>query len=157
MNKCRRRLARRRRAERGIPARFLRLARGDLAAARGWAALSRVVTTNSDRAEDAPAVHSGDGWEGRIEGFCPVQGHGVVDGRGWYFRARHDAWSFEVWESGPLPSDGHGGYRLPTESADWWLEGDDDDASWMRFSVAWGLIEAGIAAWRARPAPPEEP
>lgn len=110
---------------------------------------------NWNQAADDSPVRSGVGWEGRIEGFCPVQGHGVVDGRGWYFRARHDAWSFEVWESGPLPSDGHGGYRLPTESADWWLEGDDDDASWMRFSAAWGLIESGIAAWRTRPAASE--
>lgn len=44
-------------------------------------------------------------WTGRLpegvtvdefDGFCPVQGHGSLDGLRWYFRARHQHWQFHV-------------------------------------------------------------
>jgi hypothetical protein len=101
-----------------------------------------------DKAEDAPPTRDGDGWRGRIEGFCPVQGYGEVDGLTWYFRARHDAWSFEVWRE-PFQANG----RLPEPDALWatfdeYGEG-DHDASWMPFSHAWKYIEESIAKGRA--------
>lgn len=34
-----------------------------------------------------------------LGGSCPVQGEGTVDGREWYFRARGQEWSFEVYSS----------------------------------------------------------
>lgn len=33
-----------------------------------------------------------------LEGFCPVQAEGIVNGQPWYFRARGDHWSFVVYE-----------------------------------------------------------
>lgn len=59
--------------------------------------LATHVRTESAKARDASPDKSGEGWEGSIDGFCPVQGQGTVDGLNWYFRARHSAWSFEVW------------------------------------------------------------
>ncbi|MCG8460697.1 MAG: hypothetical protein MI919_30815, partial [Holophagales bacterium] len=45
-----------------------------------------------------------------VFGSAPVQPLGTVDGRDFYFRARHDAWSAEVADSlGMLPSDGFSG------------------------------------------------
>ena len=34
--------------------------------------------------------------EGKLSGFCPVQGVGTVAGHRFYFRARHDSWTFAV-------------------------------------------------------------
>jgi hypothetical protein len=31
-----------------------------------------------------------------LGGSCPVQGEGMVNGRPFYFRARHDHWSFAI-------------------------------------------------------------
>jgi hypothetical protein len=39
------------------------------------------------------------GLTGRFGGECPVQGYGEIDGKHWYFRARCDYWSFEVYEN----------------------------------------------------------
>lgn len=94
--------------------------------------------------EDAPAERSGAGWQGAVYGFCPVQGHGTVDGLSWYFRARHDEWRFEVWRE-PFGPYGH----LPAGDPIWKVETDyDGDASWMPISVAWALIEQCIAMGR---------
>lgn len=110
--------------------------------------LATHIRAECDKAEDAPPTRDGDGWRGRIEGFCPVQGYGEVDGLTWYFRARHDAWSFEVWRE-PFQPDG----RLPEPNAMWMAEAEygegDHDASWMPFSHAWQYIEASIATGRA--------
>lgn len=44
--------------------------------------------------------------EYEIWGSAPVQALGTVLGREFYFRSRHDEWSFEVaLENGELPSD----------------------------------------------------
>ena len=112
--------------------------------------LVTAIRTNSAAATDAPAVREGPGWSGMIGGFCPVQGYGNVDGMNWYFRARGDAWSFEVWDA-PF---GDGG-KLPVGDPLWLAEADygegDYDASWMPFSHAWRFIEESIALFRARP------
>lgn len=111
--------------------------------------LATSVRENAAIAEDAPFERTGEGWEGRIGGFCPVQGDGTVDGKTWYFRARHDEWSFEVWDESLGPEG-----RLPTSEPRWWVvspygEG-DHDASWMPFSHAWRFIDESIAAGRAQ-------
>lgn len=52
-----------------------------------------------------------------LGGNCPVQGDGTVDSHRWYFRARGEAWSFEVWAEGiGIPvDDGNLGWDLPME------------------------------------------
>lgn len=121
-----------------------------MSAKDGWAALGDRVRAACERKEDAPPERTGDGWEGKIDGFCPVQGKGTVDGMWWYFRARHDEWSFEVWRS-PFGPNG----ELPRSETVWstasrYVDG-DGDASWMPFSHAWGYIEQSIAALRTAP------
>lgn len=93
--------------------------------------------------EDAPGERTGGGWKGSVGGQCPVQGEGTVDGLSWYFRARHDEWSFEVWR-GPFREDG----ELPIGDPIWSARGEANDASWMRMSEAWSLIEAAIETGR---------
>jgi len=109
--------------------------------------LVTAIRENSAKAKDAPTMREGPGWAGMIEGFCPVQGFGNVDGLNWYFRARHDAWSFEVWRE-PFGIDG----ALPDGDPIWSADGEygdgEHDASWMPFSVAWQYIEASIATGR---------
>ena len=79
-----------------------------------------------------------------------MQGFGVVDGRGWYFRARWEEWGFKVYDA-PLLMDQWGYERLPDSGPEWSVYGESDgDASWMPFSEAWGHIETSIAAWRSR-------
>ena len=113
--------------------------------------LAVAIRKNCAVAEDAPPTRDGDGWRGKLEGFCPVQGYGDVDGLTWYFRARHDAWSFEVWRV-PFRSDNETGGCLPVEDPVWMAEAEygdaEHDASWMPFSHAWQFIEACIATGR---------
>lgn len=106
------------------------------------------IRKNVAQAEDAPSVREGDGWAGMLEGFCPVQGYGHVDTFNWYFRARHESWSFETYSA---PFGPHG--ELPEEEAIVWETRADYgtetfDASWMPFSDAWRFIEESIAAFR---------
>lgn len=141
MNRTRRRLAKRRRALRGVKVTVFS-AGGTVGKIRAWDRVAKSIRASVDECEDAPAARAGEGWDGEIEGFCPVQGLGHVDGFSWYFRARHEEWRFEV-------------YDAPFPCADLFfeVEGDaDGDASWMPFSEAWRHIESSIAAFRAREA-----
>lgn len=109
---------------------------------------AKALQAACDEAEDAPAEKSGDGWKGSIGGFAPVQGDGQVDGKFWYFRARHDSWSFEVYTKSCRT-------ELPDESPLWETSGKYGNASWMKLSEAWGLIEASLAKYRRdRTTPP---
>lgn len=110
-------------------------------------ALGKAIREQCARKEDAPANREGDGWKGSIYGFCPVQGEGTVDGMWWYFRARHDSWSFEVWRKSFGP-DGSLPDGPPIWSADAEYDDGDGNASWMPFSHAWQCIEASIATGR---------
>ena len=77
-------------------------------------------------------------YDARFEvwGACPVQALGSVLGRELYFRARHDAWTFEVADHrGLLPSDGYG------DSDGFCREGDYTNASWMPLRSAVTIIE----------------
>ena len=89
---------------------------------------------------------SGDGWQGRVYGQAPVQGTGIVDGLPWYFRAKHDEWSFVL--AGSPSAD-------PLEvgaSESGWSAGEPYggrfEASYMPESVAWEFIEQCIAKHR---------
>lgn len=120
-------------------------------ARRAWDRVAKSILASVDECEDATAVRAGDGWDGEIFGFCPVQGLGHVDGFSWYFRARWEEWRFEVYDA-PFRCDG-GGRRLPDADPFFEVGGDaDGDASWMPFSEAWRHIESSIVAFRAREA-----
>lgn len=109
---------------------------------------AKAIRETCEEKEDVPAEREGQGWNGKIQGFCPVQGYGVVDGLNWYFRARHSGWSFEAWRE-PFGEQG----ALPSADPLWWCQEDygegDYDASWMPLSDAWGYVEASIKAGRA--------
>lgn len=106
---------------------------------------AKAIRKQCEEAEDAPADRSGEGWAGIIGGFCPVQGHGHVDGRFWYFRARYDEWRFEVY-SEPCDADLPGDDKLVWSREDEYLG--PTSAGWMRFSEAWRFIEQSIDAFR---------
>lgn len=40
--------------------------------------------------------------KGRLDGFCPVQGEGTILDFPFYFRARHDEWSFAISEQAEI-------------------------------------------------------
>jgi hypothetical protein len=76
-----------------------------------------------------------------------VQGYGTADGFTWYFRARHFAWTFDVWDV-PFQENGW----LP-DAPEVFSTGDEHhNASWMPYPEAWAAIEQSIAAFRAREA-----
>ena len=93
---------------------------------------------------------SGNGWHGAITGRAPVQGWGRVDGHPWYFRARGDAWSFEIADDLELDE-----AVLPVvddENAGWLVEedwGTWPKASYMDPDIAWSIVEACIARFRS--------
>lgn len=109
-------------------------------------AMQRILAPALERLEDAPAERVEDGWQGQLYGACPVQGQGDVDGFHWYFRARHDAWSFEVYST-PFEADGG---LPPDHTRVWDVEGEAGDASWMPYSEAWQRIAESITSFRRR-------
>ncbi len=115
----------------------------------------KAIRAQCDEQDDAPGEREGDGWKGEIGGSCPLQGHGSVDDRFWYFRARHDEWRFEVYTK---PCD----HELPGDDDMVWdmygsYTGDAHNAGWMKHSEAWVIIESKIAAFRrSTSAPPKE-
>ena len=77
---------------------------------------------------------------GRITGYAPVQGAGTVNGHQFYFRARHDEWSFAVSEDPKIdPVD----IQLPdvAEQHGFLVEGTDYNASYLDLSEAQKIIE----------------
>lgn len=118
-----------------------------------WEKFGRSIRKSVDAmVGEAPKEKSGPGWMGVLDGACPVQGDGFVDGLPWYFRARHEEWRFAV-ASTPEGDAvdawaGEGGFLS---------EGEHDNASWMPYAEAWALIECSIAEFRSWKAlPPEE-
>ena len=81
-----------------------------------------------------------------IGGNCPVQAEGRFDSKAFYFRARHDFWSFEV---GPK--------ETPWHCEEWEMEGDygtGEEAGWMPMHDALTLICDCVEAYRAEHAAP---
>ena len=75
-----------------------------------------------------------------IGGQCPVQSEGTLDGIPYYFRARHENWSFSVGPD-PLMDD--------IESLNFWVsglykDGDPEQAGWMIEEEAKEIIEACV-------------
>ena len=144
MNKTRRRVAKARRAAANHRWNNLRLFELWCAGPAG-----QIIRSKCAEREDAPSERSGSNWSGALTGFCPVQGKGLVDGFCWYFRARHDHWSFSIWFRSELPELG-----LPAEDPAWSVGGEYDepdgngDASWMPYSHAWRLIERSVEGFR---------
>lgn len=95
--------------------------------------------------ENADADQSGEGWKGTVNGFCPVQGDGTVGGFWWYFRARWDDWSFDVFSAKP-EWDG-----TAYDAFVWGTAGEYDNASWMPYADAWKLIKEQLSAFQASP------
>jgi hypothetical protein len=103
------------------------------------------------KAEDrSQQRRSGPGWHGRLDGYAPVQGFGVVDGHAWYFRARGTGWSFEVAEPAEVDwtavdiGQEVAGWRTQDEA---WSE-EKFAASYMPYATAWAIIQQCIARFR---------
>jgi hypothetical protein len=90
-------------------------------------------------------------FDGEIGGNCPVQGFGTIDKRPWYFRARGDAWSFDIAD---LIDGGEDDALSVGCGMPGWMAGGTfgawPDAGWMSQAEAWGLIVASVIAYRAR-------
>jgi hypothetical protein len=82
-----------------------------------------------------------------LGGYCPVQGYGMVDALPFYFRARHEHWSFEVCENPRADIQ-----DLDTDwRADWYTEeAYDGNAGWMTRKEAHDAIITAVARYRAR-------
>jgi hypothetical protein len=87
---------------------------------------------------------SGEGFSGDIHGYMPVQGFGVVGSYRWYFRARWNWWSLEVFPR-----------ELTTICADdediaWMAAGDYDNASHMEHDVAKRIVDDYLSYFLAQ-------
>jgi hypothetical protein len=97
--------------------------------------------------EDAPREQKGAFWSGRVYGFGPVEGDGRVQEYRWYFRARGDAWGFEVRTDRGRKSDVVEG-ELVWQTGGSFGAPRSYDASWMSVSAAWSLIVSSLEAFR---------
>lgn len=87
-------------------------------------------------------------------GNCPVQAEGTIDGRIWYFRARGESWSFDVWPDGVgWLNDQH---DLPADQEEWTYSepygpidggGREFAAGWMTEDEALGFIAIAAAKY----------
>ena len=93
--------------------------------------------------------HDGDGWRITVDGACPVQGEGFVDGLPMYYRSRHCEWSFCI-AAAPDGDPVGVGLGYGPDVAGWRFEGDDGGEGWTTADESRPIVEACIAAWRAR-------
>lgn len=70
-------------------------------------------------------------------GACPFQAEGTINGKPFYFRARHGSWTLEVAEVGDDP------VRNATL---YYAEGDDETHGFMKQETAAALL--GKEAWK---------
>lgn len=98
--------------------------------------------------ENAPfRQRAGDGWEGELGGWVPVQGDGFIDGHPWYFRARGDSWSLSIAEHNDESAINVRWNKAPG----WYFEenyGAWPEAGWMPYKEAWEFIEQSFAKYR---------
>ncbi len=88
-------------------------------------------------------------------GIAPVQGEGaVLPDSYWYFRARYNGWSLEVWTGGP-----HDGFPGDSSNAFHYEEYGhlDFEASWMPLDTALYYIVYALTRWRKGESPPPLP
>lgn len=77
-------------------------------------------------------------------GNCPVQAEGSFDGQRFYFRARGDEWSLNVWT-------GTDRYLEAANPEEWEIEreyGSGFEAGWMPLHEAIGFICEGVTEYR---------
>jgi hypothetical protein len=82
-----------------------------------------------------------------MDGNCPVQAEGRVDGKPFYFRARGQQWSIEVY---PGPGDLRAEWRYEEP----WGEA-PYDAGWMPQDTAREMIATAVAIYRQRAQTPQ--
>ena len=83
------------------------------------------------------------GLDYEIWGEAPLQALGTVGNREFYFRARHDGWSFEVaLENGDLPSD-------VGADAVFYRDGKHEDASYMSIDTGIAIIKRLVTEYVA--------
>lgn len=75
-----------------------------------------------------------------LEGNCPVQAEGTIDGHPFYFRARGSAWSLSIGGADPV------GEPTFVYREDW--PGGPFDAGWMSEDDARRMIERGANKFR---------
>jgi len=89
-------------------------------------------------------------------GECPVQARGTVEGRAFYFRARHNSWSFAPYEDSSVSLEM--AMDMDEANADFYLEGDygqtEHEAGYMPPCDVEQLIEQGAAKYQACPRRP---
>lgn len=104
--------------------------------------------------DDTQGAAIGDGYDVPFGGACPVQGYGQIDGHFCYFRARHDAWRFEVYGK-------DAGVTKDNFTKKWCDEGvrpifihhgEADNTGWQDSECSVAQIEEAIAAFRSRDA-----
>lgn len=71
-------------------------------------------------------------------GNCPVQIEGSIDGRRFYFRARHDEYQVHVAES----------ENLIFDDPIFYVERDYENSGWMPLHIAIGLLCDEVEAWQ---------
>ena len=77
---------------------------------------------------------------GTIEGFCPVQASGTIDGHPFYFRARGETWSFRLArDPNGDPHDVEDASRGFFREEPWGAE--ENEAGWMPLDEAERWIE----------------
>lgn len=106
---------------------------------RRWLEGARRVRT----ARDSRGELSEETLEIEWGGQCPVQGHGLLDGREIYYRSRGEGWSLQVAPPGGDVWD---------DSA--WIFGRQEyffpDGGWVHPDVTAACIREAVAHWRAR-------
>jgi hypothetical protein len=73
-----------------------------------------------------------------INGYCPVQGEGTIDGVPFYFRSRGKRWTMGIGGDVVAEPDWHVGAAY----------GEWPEAGWMPESVAQAIIEKCCELWR---------
>lgn len=83
-----------------------------------------------------------------LSGLCPVQGNGLIDGRAFYFRARHDEWSVRIAKFKFKGGDMDDVIGAPDAWEHREKYGEDPDAGYMPFIEALQFIEWAAKRWR---------
>ena len=80
-----------------------------------------------------------------LGGNCPVQAEGTIDGRRFYFRARHEHWSIEIAATATTEY-----VKWPEDETtfEYEEEWDGPNAGWMSEDTAREMIAKGAALYR---------
>ena len=86
------------------------------------------------------------GLQGSVGGVTPVQGEGTLDGNPWYFRARHEHWTFTMAQPGGDPHKVRSMFHSAALEDGWNIE-----RSWPfgEFSAGYMPVKSALAIIRA--------